>query len=90
MFGGPIPVTVGYVLKETIEKSPDLVQAYVNACYRAQQWIRQAKDDEIVDLLYKPYMDTFKREVVLRVRALLPDDLRLGLRRSRRRTTSAA
>jgi NitT/TauT family transport system substrate-binding protein len=65
VFGGPIPVTVGYVLKETIEKSPDLVQGYVNACYRAQQWIRKAKDDEIVDLLWKPYMDTFKREVVL-------------------------
>ena len=66
--------------KETIEKSPDLVQAYVNACYRAQQWIRRAKDEEIVELLYKPYMDTFTREVVLRVRPLLPDDLRLGLR----------
>ena len=65
VFGGPIPVTVGYVLKETIEKSPDLVQAYVNACYRAQQWIRRAKDDEVTDLLWKPYMDTFRREVVL-------------------------
>jgi NitT/TauT family transport system substrate-binding protein len=65
VFGGPIPVTVGYVLKETIEKSPDLVQAYVNANYRAQQWIRRAKDDEVTDLLWKPYMDTFKRDVVL-------------------------
>ena len=31
VFGGPIPVTVGYVLKETVERSPDLVQAYVTA-----------------------------------------------------------
>jgi NitT/TauT family transport system substrate-binding protein len=66
VFGGPIAVTVGYVLTETIEKSPDLVQAYVNAVYRAQQWIRRAKDDEIADLIYKPYMDTFKREDVVR------------------------
>jgi NitT/TauT family transport system substrate-binding protein len=66
VFGGPIPVTVGYVLRETIEKSPDLVQAYVNANYRAQQWIRKAKDEEIVELLHKPYMDTFKREDVLK------------------------
>jgi NitT/TauT family transport system substrate-binding protein len=65
VFGGPIPVTVGYALKETVEKSPDLVQAYVTANYRAQQWIRHAKDDEVTDLLWKPYMDTFKREVVL-------------------------
>jgi NitT/TauT family transport system substrate-binding protein len=66
IFGGPIPVTVGYALKETIEKSPDLVQAYVNASYRAQQWIRKAKDEEIADLIHKPYMDTFKRDIVLR------------------------
>ncbi len=66
VFGGKIPVTVGYVLTETIEKSPDLVQGYVNACYRAQQWIKKAKDDEVVDLLQKPYMDTFKRDVILR------------------------
>jgi NitT/TauT family transport system substrate-binding protein len=66
VFGGPIAVTVGYALKETLEKSPDLVQAYVNACYRAQQWIRKAKDEEVVDLLYKPYMDTFERDTVRR------------------------
>ena len=66
VFGGPIPVTVGYTLRETIEKSPDLVQAYVNAIYRAQQWIRRAKDEEIAEVIHKPYMDTFSREVVLR------------------------
>jgi hypothetical protein len=42
------------------------VQAYVNANYRAQQWIRRAKDEEIVELLHKPYMDTFSRDVVLK------------------------
>jgi NitT/TauT family transport system substrate-binding protein len=66
VFGGPIPVTVGYTLRETIDKSPDLVQAYVNACYRAQQWIHRAKDEEVVELLHKPYMDTFSRDIVLR------------------------
>src|SRR5499425_1212647 len=65
VFGGPMPVTVGYVLKETIEKSPDLVQGYANACYRAQQWIKKAKDEEIVDLLQKPYMSTYSREEIL-------------------------
>ena len=66
VFGGPIPVTVGYVLRETIERAPETVQAYVNANYRAQQWIRKAKDEEIVELLHKPYMDTFKRDDVLK------------------------
>ena len=66
VFGGPIPVTVGYALRETIEKSPDLAQGYVNACYRAQQWIHRAKDQEVVELLHRTYMDTFSREIVLR------------------------
>jgi NitT/TauT family transport system substrate-binding protein len=66
VFGGPIAVTAGFALAETIERSPDLVQAYVNTIARAQQWIRRAKDEEIVDLVYRPYMDTFKRENVLR------------------------
>jgi NitT/TauT family transport system substrate-binding protein len=66
VFGGPIPVTVGYALRETIETSPDLVQGYVNASYRAQQWIHRAKDEDVVELLHKPYMDTFGRDIVLR------------------------
>ncbi len=83
VFGGPIPVTVGYVLKETIEKSPDLVQAYVNACYRAQQWIRRAKDDEID----RPALEAVHGHLQARggagVGPLLPDDLRLGLHHRR-------
>jgi NitT/TauT family transport system substrate-binding protein len=66
VFGGPLPVTVGYCLKETIEKQPAIVQGYVNACFRAQQWIRTAPDDEILDLLHQPYMDAFSRDEVLR------------------------
>jgi NitT/TauT family transport system substrate-binding protein len=66
VFGGPLPVTVGYCLKETIEKAPEVVQGYVTACYRAQKWIQKASDTEILELLYKPYMDTFSREEVLK------------------------
>jgi NitT/TauT family transport system substrate-binding protein len=66
VFGGSLPVTVGYCLKDTIEKMPDAVQGYVTACYRAQKWIQQAADKEILDLLHKPYMDTFSPEEVLK------------------------
>jgi sulfonate transport system substrate-binding protein len=66
VFGGPLPVTVGYCLKETIEKAPDAVQGYVTACYRAQKWIQKASDAEILELLHKPYMETFSREEVLK------------------------
>jgi NitT/TauT family transport system substrate-binding protein len=66
VFGGPLPATVGYCLKETIERQPEMVQGYVNACFRAQQWIRKAADGEILELLHRPYMDTFSREDVLK------------------------
>lgn len=65
VFGGPIPVTVGYTLAKTIEQEPELVQSYVDACYRAQQWIRTSSDDEIADLLWKRFMGTFERDVVV-------------------------
>jgi sulfonate transport system substrate-binding protein len=65
VFGGPLPVTVGYCLRETIEKQPDAVQGYVSACYRAQKWIQKAADAEILDLIHKPYMDTFSKDEVL-------------------------
>ncbi len=42
------------------------MQAYVNAVYRAQQWIRRARDEDIVELIHKPYMASFEREDVLR------------------------
>jgi NitT/TauT family transport system substrate-binding protein len=66
VFGGPLPATVGYCLRETIERQPEAVQGYVNACYRAQQWMRKAADGEILELLHRPYMDTFSREEVLK------------------------
>lgn len=66
VFGGPLPVTVGYCLRDTIERHPAAVQGYVSACYRAQQWIQKAADEEILELLHRPYMDTFSRDDVLK------------------------
>ena len=66
VFGGPLPVTVGYCLRETIERQPAAVQGYVSACYRAQKWIEKAAEGEILELLHKPYMDTFSRDEILK------------------------
>ena len=66
VFGGPLPVTVGYCLKETVERDPAAVQGYVTACYRAQKWIQKAPEGEILELLYKPYMDAFSKDEVLK------------------------
>jgi NitT/TauT family transport system substrate-binding protein len=66
VFGGPLPVTVGYCLRDALEKMPEAVQGYVTACYRAQKWIQKAAEGEILELLHKPYMDTFSRDEVLK------------------------
>jgi NitT/TauT family transport system substrate-binding protein len=66
VFGGALPVTVGYCLKETIERDAAAVQGYVTACYRAQKWIQKAPEAEILELLHKAYMDTFSKEEVLK------------------------
>lgn len=66
VFGGPLPVTVGYCLRDTLEKAPEAVQGYVTACYRAQKWIQKAADADILELLHKAYMDTFSKEEVLK------------------------
>jgi NitT/TauT family transport system substrate-binding protein len=66
VFGGALPVTVGYCLKETIERKPAEVQGYVTACYRAQKWMEKTPDEKILELLHKPYMDTFSKDEVLR------------------------
>jgi NitT/TauT family transport system ATP-binding protein len=65
-FGGPIPATVAYTLARTVQESPDLVQRYVNACYRAQLWMAKAKPEAIVDLIHKSYMASFPRAQVLK------------------------
>jgi NitT/TauT family transport system substrate-binding protein len=66
VFGGPLPVTVGYCLRDTIEKQSAAVQGYVSACLRAQRWIQKAADGEILELLHRPYMDTFSKDEVLK------------------------
>lgn len=56
-FGGPIPVCVMAALDETLEKNPQLTQAYVNALLRAMAWMKTAPIDEIVALVGKKYFD---------------------------------
>lgn len=66
VFGGNIPSTVGYALKDTLEKDRDTTQAYVNAIYRSMKYLKTATADEIYDLIGPKYMANFKKEAVLR------------------------
>ncbi|MBI2525545.1 MAG: ABC transporter substrate-binding protein [Candidatus Rokubacteria bacterium] len=54
-FGGPIPTTAVYALASTTQ-APDVTQAFVNAVYRAMQWLKAHGVDEIYARVGEKYM----------------------------------
>ena len=46
--GGPVPVNVKFCLTQTIEKEPEKVQAFTNAIWRAQQFIKANSPENIL------------------------------------------
>lgn len=50
-FGGTVPVLVVYTLEETIETQRPMVQAFVNAMYQAQRWVKATPIDEVYALI---------------------------------------
>jgi len=48
VIGGPVPVNANYCLAATIEKEPEKVQAFTNAAWRAQQWIKANSSENIL------------------------------------------
>ncbi len=65
VFGGKIPASVVYVLEETIKDNPELAQKYVNAMYKAMQWLGNSSGDEIYKVV-GPLMPRFGEELVKR------------------------
>jgi NitT/TauT family transport system substrate-binding protein len=67
-FGGPLPVSVIYALDTQIARHEAETQAYVNAIYRAMQWLKGASSDEIYRRIGEKYLgdlnpDAAKREL---------------------------
>jgi len=54
-FGGTIPVLVIYTLKDTVEQDKALVQAFVNAIYRAMAWVKATPLVEVQALVAPKY-----------------------------------
>ena len=48
VIGGPVPVNVNFCLVQTIDKEPEKVQAFTNAIWRAQQWIKANNPESIL------------------------------------------
>jgi len=72
LFGGTNPASCLYVKQETIEKNPALVQASVNAIYKALRWIGKAKPEEIADAVPEAYHLGDKALYIRAVKASLP------------------
>lgn len=73
MFGGPVSTTVFYARQPTIDEHPDKTQAYVNAMYRAMQWIKDASVDEFYDSVGEKYLNALPAEMVKREIAYYKD-----------------
>jgi NitT/TauT family transport system substrate-binding protein len=61
---GPIDFTVFSVSDDYIKHNPKTVQAWTNAIYRAQRWVKTSSRDELADVLV-PFFPGIAREDLL-------------------------
>jgi NitT/TauT family transport system substrate-binding protein len=64
VIGGPVPVNANYCLSATIEKEPEKVQAFTNAAWRAQQWIK-ANTPETILATIEPFVGSTSKNANL-------------------------
>jgi sulfonate transport system substrate-binding protein len=58
--GGKVPVTAHFTLQSTIDRDPAKMQAFVTALWRATQWIKVHKPEEIYEAI-EPYVGSTSR-----------------------------
>jgi NitT/TauT family transport system substrate-binding protein len=64
--GGDVPGIAAYTLRETIEKRPEVVQAFVGGLVKAQDLINSSSAQVITDLVHQDYMNALSKESVLK------------------------
>ena len=64
VIGGPVPVNANYCLAATIEKEPEKVQAFTNAAWRAQQWIKANSPETILGTI-EPFVGSTSKNANL-------------------------
>ncbi len=67
VIGGPVPVNNNFCLLSMIEKDPEKVQAYVNAIWRATQWIKAHSPEEIQDTIERFVGSTSRQANLLEI-----------------------
>lgn len=68
--GGDVPGIAAYALRDTIEKRPEVVQAFVSGLVRAQDLINGSSPEAITDLVYGDYLNALSRPSVLKAVSL--------------------
>lgn len=64
VFGGSVPSTVAFTLQSTIDKNPEMVQAYVDGLYRALQWLEQSTSEELYETVAELYLGDFEESAI--------------------------
>jgi len=71
--GGDVPGIAAYALRDTIEKRPEVVQAFVGGLVKAQDLISASTAQAVTDLILQDYMNSLSRESVLKAVTLYKD-----------------
>jgi NitT/TauT family transport system substrate-binding protein len=64
--GGDVPGIAAYTLRDTIDKRPEVVQAFVGGLVKAQDLINSSSAQAITDLVHQDYMGSLSKESVLK------------------------
>jgi len=65
VFGGDITGVCVWVLRETLEKSADQIQALVSGVVRGTDFVRDHSPEDIAEVLYKDYLHQYPMPAVL-------------------------
>ncbi len=68
--GGDVPGIAAYTLRETIDKRPEFVQAFVSGLVKAQDLINESSPEQITELVHGDYMSALSKDSVLKAIAL--------------------
>ena len=69
-FGGDVPGLGCYVMRDSVQKQPDMLQAFVTAMAKGQDYINGNSAQTITDLIHEDYLSSFNKAAVLKTVAL--------------------
>jgi len=70
IMGGDVPGIAAYTLRDTIDKRPEVVQAFVTGLVKAQNLINTSSAEDVTNLIYGDYLNALAKPAVLKAIAL--------------------